>query len=352
MLISAAAVRALSPPLVAVAVLASGAVLGSCHTGAGPTAPTPTPVPTYSVTATVFYDENANGVLDPGESVRVPGVDVVIGTGVGKSQTGSGQASVTGIQEGVLQVGVRLDSVPYYFQPLPAGTVQVPGGTTEVRVPLTLPIGGNQANTYFGYGDSITAGEGSTSRQGYPPRLQNLLAPYLGRAVVSAAGRSGTDSAQGEVRARTFIARARSAYVLILYGTNDWQDQRCQNGGPDACFTVDKLREIVHTARDLDCLPVLADILPVNPAKAPAGRNLWIDQMNVRLKLMALQEQVLFADVNAAFKANPVGLVPLFSDDVHPNDAGYQVLAQAWFDAITRGRSAASASRRFGFALR
>jgi lysophospholipase L1-like esterase len=340
-----------SSPPAAAALLASCAALAACHKAALPTAPSPPPVPTYSITATVFYDENGNGQLDPGETVRIPGVEVVIGTGVGKSEAGSGQAVVTGIQEGVPQVGVRLDSVPYYFQPLPAGTVQVPGGASEVRVPLTLPIGRNQPNTYFGYGDSITAGEGSTGNQGYPPRLASLLTQYLGRAVVTAVGRSGTDSAQGEVRAPAFISRARAAYVLILYGTNDWQDQTCQTRGPDACFTVDKLREIVSTARGMDSLPVLADILPVNPAKAPAGRNQWIDQMNAKIKVLAQQEQVPFADVNAAFKANPVGLVPLFSDDVHPNDAGYQVLAQAWFGALTRGRSAASASRRFGFSF-
>jgi hypothetical protein len=54
---------------------------------------------------------------------------------------------------------------------------------------------------------------------------------------------------------------------------------------------------------------------------------------------------VLFADANAEFKASTVGLVPLFSDEVHPNDAGYQLLAQAWFKAITRGRAAAATSR-------
>jgi lysophospholipase L1-like esterase len=325
--------------------IAVALVLVSCHAVRTPTEPVTPPVPTYAVTATVFYDENGNGQLDPNETVRVPGVDVVVGTGVGTSAAGSGQAVVAGIAEGVEPVGVRIETVPYYFQPEPAGTVQVPGGAAEVRVPLTLAIGGNEPNVYFGYGDSITAGEGSTGQQGYPPRLQNLLASYLGRATVTATGRSGTDSAQGEVRAPTFLSRAHAAYVLILYGTNDWNDQACQTRGPEACFTVDELREIANTARGLDSLPVLASILPVNPARAPAGRNQWIDQTNAKIKAMALQQQVPFADANAEFKANAAGLVPLFSDDVHPNDAGYQLLAQAWFKAITRGRAAAATSR-------
>ncbi len=320
-----------------------------------PTGPSETPVPTYSVTATVFYDENANGLLDSNEFVRVPGVQVVIGTGSGASAPGSGVAQVTGIREGVQQVGVRTESLPTYFQTLPqaATTVQVPGGATEVRVPLALQIGNNQPNVYFGYGDSITAGFGSSDLQGYAIKLQNLLGPYFGRADVRKFGRYGTNSAEGQQKARQWIGQARAAYVLILYGTNDWQDQTCQNKGPDACFTVEMLREIIDVTRSVDSLPVLGTIPPVNPALAPAGRNTWIDQMNVQIKAMAAQQQVLVADVNAAFKANSAGLAPLFSDDVHPNDAGYQVLAQAWFGAITRARSApaSSAHRSFGFGL-
>jgi lysophospholipase L1-like esterase len=335
--------------------LVAGLVAAAC--GGGPsttpsTTPSEPPVPTYSVTATVFYDENGNGQLDATEFVRVPGVDVVVGAGTGRSAVGSGIAQVTGIREGLQTVGVRLESLPTYFQPLPAGTVQVPGGAAEVRVPLTLQIGNNLPNLYFGYGDSITAGDGSSDKQGYAIRLQNLLAPYFARAEVRKFGRPGTNSAEGQEKARQWIGQAHAAYVLILYGTNDWQDQTCQNQGPDACFTITRLGDIVDITRDVDSLPVLGTIPPVNPALAPAGRNAWIDQMNTRIKAMAQQRQVLLADVNAAFKANSAGLASLFADDVHPNDAGYQMLAQAWFGAITRARSASSSSRSFGFGLR
>ena len=38
--------------------------------------------------------------------------------------------------------------------------------------------------------------------------------------------------------------------------------------------------------------------------------------------------------------------------NIHANAAGYQVMAQGWFKAITRARSAAaSSSHRFGFGL-
>jgi lysophospholipase L1-like esterase len=303
------------------------------------------------VTATVFYDQNGNGQLDGNEATRVPGVEVVIGAGTGTSAPGTGVATVTGIREGALTVAVRTESLPTYFQPAPPASIQVPGGATEVRIPLTLPTGENNPNLYLGYGDSITYGEGSSDKQGYVLKLQNLLGPHFGRAEVKAWGRPGTNSAEGASRTKLTMGWFDPAFLLIHYGTNDWHEQTCQKQGPSSCFTIDSLRAIIEDARDYDTLPILATLIPVNPAKAPAGRNAWFDEMNVRIKALAQEQRVTLADLNAEFKAS--GNLPgLFADDVHPNDAGYQVMAQGWFKALTRARSAAaSSSPRFGFSF-
>src|SRR5512141_2659883 len=88
-------------PAAVAALLGGTLLLTACSGGGGsPSTPSSPPPPTYSVTATVFYDENGNGVLDPPEIVRVPNVTVVIGTGTGTSAANTGQAVVTGIQEG------------------------------------------------------------------------------------------------------------------------------------------------------------------------------------------------------------------------------------------------------------
>jgi lysophospholipase L1-like esterase len=334
-----------------VALLALG--LAGCGGGSsGPSSPSTSPTPgvsTYSVTATVFYDQNGNGQLDGNENARVPGVDVVIGTGTGRSAVASGQAVVTGIQAGTLSVALRTESLPYYFQPLAPATIAVPG-TAEVRVPLTLPIGRNNPNLYLGLGDSITDGTGSSDGLGYTMKLQALLGPHFGRAEVREWGRQGDSSAETAEVTRLTLGWFNPAYTLILLGTNDWHDQSCQHRLPTSCYTLDSLREIVRDVKDLDSMPVLGTIPPVNPARAPESRNLWYDGMNVGIKALGQQEQVLVADLNAEMKA--AGNLPgLFADDVHPNDAGYQLLAQAWFRAITRGRTATSsaAAPSFGF---
>jgi lysophospholipase L1-like esterase len=336
------------------AALAFGCTAAACGGGGGgssPVGPTEPTVPTYSVTATVFYDENGNGLLDGSEAVRVPGVQVVIGTGTGTSAPGTGLAAVTGIREGALTVALRTESVPAYFQPATPASIQVPGAT-EVRVPLTLPIGSNKPNVYMGLGDSITAGDGSSDGLGYVLKLQNLLGPHFGRAEVHAIGRQGDTSEETAEVTRGTLGWFDPAYTLIMLGTNDWQDQTCQKQGPSACYTIDALRSIVEDVKDWDSLPVLATIIPGNPAKVPAGRNAWNDEMNVKIKALAQEQRVTLADLNADFKASG-NLPALFDDDVHPNDAGYQVMAQGWWKAITRARSAAaSSSHRFGFAFR
>jgi lysophospholipase L1-like esterase len=246
---------------------------------------------------------------------------------------------------------VRTESLPAYFQPPPPVSIQVPG-PAEIRIPLTLPIGDNRPNLYLGLGDSITNGDGSSDGQGYGLKLQNLLGPYFGRAEVRLRGREGDSSAETAEVTRRTLRDYDPAYTLILLGTNDWHDQTCQQQGPAACFTIDSLRSIVEDVKDWHSLPVLATILPANPAYSTPSRDAFYDETNVRIKALAQQENVTLADLSADFKAAG-NLSALFDDDVHPNDAGYQVMAQGWFKAITRARSAAaSASPRFGFAFR
>lgn len=331
----------------AAAILGPFLLVGCGGGGSSPGTPSTPGPPTYSVTATVFYDENGNGTLDGDEGARVPNVRVVIGTGSGTSAAGTGQAAVAGIQEGSFTPQVDTGSLPYYYEPptTPLPAVAVPG-TADVRIPLTLPVAGNQKNLYFGYGDSITAGDGSSDGRGYQLYLQNLLGPHFARAEVTKFGRPGTSSEDGLTRIRTWLRTYSPSYVLILYGTNDWEDARCQGKMPPDCFTIEALDGMIGAARDFHVLPVLATIIPANPALAAAGRNTWIDNMNVHVKALAQLRQVPLADLNAEMKATSPTLTPLFVDHVHPNDAGYQALARGWFAAITRSRSASASSRR------
>jgi lysophospholipase L1-like esterase len=299
---------------------------------------------------TVYYDENGNSRLDSTEGVRIPGVAVVVGLGTGTTGPATGQATVTGIIEGSHNVVLRPESLPAYFQAAEPIPVQVPG-SGEVFYPVSLPIGNNNPNVYLGYGDSITDGEGSSDGSGYTVMLENRLGPHLGRAQVQEWGRPGDSSIENAEVATKTLRWFDPAYTLILLGTNDWHDSRCQDLGPLDCFTIEALRSIVLDVKNHQSLPILGTLPPVNPALAPQGRNDWVDEMNGAIRNLAREQGVAVAEINAMFKAQ--GSLPaLFVDDVHPNDAGYDVIAEAWFDAITRSRSAASSGRRrFGFSF-
>ncbi len=322
---------------------------GSSSNSGSPGGPSGPSVPTHSVAVTVFYDENGNGRLDPDEGVRLPGVEVVIGTGSGTTGVGTGQATVMGILEGSHNAALREGSIPSFYQAAAPIPIQVPA-STAVFYPVGLPIGNNNPNLYLGFGDSITAGVGSSDSRGYGLKLQSALGPHLGRAEVRLSGRSGDSSIEGTGVIKKDVRDLAPAYTIVLHGTNDWHEQPCQDVPTSDCFTIDALRSILQEVRVWHSLPVLGTLPPVNPALAPEGRNLWVDEMNVLIRGLASEQGAVLADINAAFRAQG-DLPSLFADDVHPNDAGYDVLAEAWFDAITRSRSAATSSGygSFGF---
>jgi lysophospholipase L1-like esterase len=331
-----------TPSIVLLAALAAACGGGS----SAPTAPAvPTPVPGSPVSGFVFYDENANGVADPSETVRLPSVEVTVG-GVAASTTTGGRFSAASVPNGAQTAQARPDSLPAYFAPGTALTVSVPP-SGEVAVPATLGLGSRaRPNVYLGFGDSITWGQGSSDGTGYRDPLRDELRAFWGKAEVVIDGVPGTKSDRGETRLAGSLATHRPAYALILYGTNDWNEPECRNEPP--CYTVDALRTMIDHTLNAGAFPVLGTIPPVNPAytdKSPEDRNDWVRRMNDHVRALARQQKVPVAEVHGDF-LKQASLPSLFTDYLHPNDAGFRVIARAFFNAITRPVSATSGSGR------
>jgi len=323
------------------ALLLAAAGLPGCGGGGSPTSPG-TPAPGYPVTAVVFYDENGNGVMDAGESVRLPEVDVDVAGHVGRSEKLTGRAVVNGVPAGSFPVSVRTSSLPPFYAAAGVPPISVPQAAgSEAARPLTLPIGDNVPNTYLAFGDSITVGEGSHSTDGYRNVVEQLLAQNLGgRHRVIGDGVSGTTSEKGADRIESSLRRNRPAYLLVLYGTNDWNKAACKTAEPP-CFTIDNLRFMIQAAKAARTLPVVSTIIPPNPSQTPPERNEWVVAMNEKIKAMARQEGAAVADSYAAF-SRAGNLPQLFEGPVHPDDAGYQLVAGAFFTAIARAPVAAA----------
>jgi lysophospholipase L1-like esterase len=231
--------------------------------------------------------------------------------------------------------------------------VPVPQGAgSQVAVPVTLAIGTNRANTYMAFGDSISAGEGSNDGTGYLSYLETDLRNYWGRASLIDEGVSATRSNRGAQRIGASLSRVRPAYTLILYGTNDWNDLACKDTNPD-CYTIDSLRSMIQDARSFQSQPVLGTIIPVNPSfvdRDPNGRNDTVRKMNELIRALARQERVALADLHAVYTREP-SLPALYADFLHPNERGYQLMAQEFFRAVTRPVSASTAARYDDFSF-
>lgn len=313
------------------AIVLVSSTLAAC--GGGPNTPTPTP-PVFSLAVVAFYDENGNGRLDADEHGRVPGVTVAVGTRTAQTAAQTGQATVAGVPGGARSVTIRPDSLPpFYVAPAPV-PVDVPHAG-EIELPVTLPIGSNLPNRYMAFGDSITVGDGSSDDQGYPPHLEDRLRMHFGMGEVINEGIDGTRTDQGAVRLRSTLPRHHPAFLLLHYGTNDWN--RCDE--VVSCFTTDSIRDMIQQAKAANTLPVVATIIPVNvgyDARAPQSRNDYVAEQDELIRTVVAQEGALLVDLEKAFyKAAGDDLSQLFADHVHPNDRGYQIMTDEFFKALT-----------------
>jgi lysophospholipase L1-like esterase len=303
-----------------------------------PSGPTTMPTPPgTAVTLVVFYDENSNGAADGSEVVRVPDVELSVGGRTARSEKLTGRAVVTGVPAGSYQVNLRADTLPPFYAPGAPVSLQVPAGDgSQFFVPLVVPIGHNNPNQYLAFGDSITRGDGSSDGNGYPPRLQAKLTAHFGYANVRNRGAEATNTYEALERLQRNMSN--DAFALILYGTNDWNIPECQDS-PAACPTVENLRTVVRRIKAAGTLPFIATITPANPA-INAGRNQWVSAINTGIKAMAREEGAFLVDLYQAFQNQGGDLSRFFADSVHPNDAGYDVIANGYFEAIAHGKAA------------
>jgi lysophospholipase L1-like esterase len=226
---------------------------------------------------------------------------------------------------------------PFFVAGAPV-TIQVPRAEV-VLVPVALPIGQNHPFNYLSTGDSISKGDpGSDDLMGYRSILLTRLREYYEVPVrMFYRGRGGGPSADGAGRTPRDLTLIQPAYTLIGWGNNDWNE--C--GAPSTCDTVANLRSIVLDVKAANSLPCVATLLPPNVGfdnRAPASRAEWVVEMNGLIKAMALQEGALVVDIHAAFMSAG-NLSGLFVDHIHPNPRGYELMAETWFNALTRPRS-------------
>lgn len=188
-------------------------------------------------------------------------------------------------------------------------------------------------NSFIAFGDSITYGmvDYKLEAEGYVPRLERLLKEaYSKEMKVLNRGVPGEDTVAGLSRIGKVIKEDSSLYILIMEGTNDvWHYP--------AWFTALNLEEMIKISISYKMKPLIANIIP--KAFWAEFLNPRIEEINQYIIQIAQKYKVPLVDQYNAFMSYPEekgGWRALYSGHNHPNEEGYQLMAEVWFDSISR----------------
>ncbi len=160
------------------------------------------------------------------------------------------------------------------------------------------------------FGDSLTYGYGAVT-QAYPTQLQALI----GRSVINA-GVSGEVSANGLRRLPELLEMYRPSLVILCHGGNDILRRSSQ----------EKLRSnlvaMVKLARESGAQVLLVGV--------PGFGMLGASTVPLYEKV-ATEEKVLYEGSVLEKIENDAALK---SDQIHPNAAGYALMAEAFADVL------------------
>lgn len=189
------------------------------------------------------------------------------------------------------------------------------------------------------FGDSYTFG--TTSRaipglatlspiEGYVPKLARLLEAEFGKGTkLINSGLGGEDTTEGLARLPGELKIYEPDLVLLFLGVVDM-------GAEDPRFTDmrNNLADMMHLILRSD----IEVIIGTYPALDPEGFRgkmaaPHVPRLNTIIRQEANKQGVRVAGHELAFRKKP-GL--LGTDGLHPNDNGYELMAETWFEVIQK----------------
>lgn len=192
----------------------------------------------------------------------------------------------------------------------------------EANAKLLPPV--SHENRVVFLGNSITEGWERYFAAMFPGK------PYIGRGI------GGQTTPQMLVRFRQDVIDLKPSVVVILAGTNDIAG----NTGPSTIEMIeDNLASMAELAKANGIRVVLSSVLPVydypwKPGLQPAPKIIALNQW---MKDYARSHGAVYLDYHSAMSDSRGGMrAELSPDGVHPNEAGYRVMAPLAEQAIER----------------
>jgi lysophospholipase L1-like esterase len=227
--------------------------------------------------------------------------------------------------------------------------------TVEVRA--TAPTQQISRTRFLAFGDSMTAGEVSAPAQmtgqsgagvpwlplvlvpqaSYPTQLDlQLRARYSSQSAsisVTNAGKSGEYASDAARRFTEVIANLRPEVVLILEGAND-----LSLGTTGVSRALAGVESMAKDARFRNARVFIATMPPPGRSGSRALPASTVTAYNSRLVDLARGEGAVLVDLYSALLPNVSTYIG--SDGLHPTEAGYRRMADAFFDAIRQSLEA------------
>ena len=200
----------------------------------------------------------------------------------------------------------------------PAASKKVPNASTPVVKSAEKPDLGQQTlapakpsgEAIICFGDSLTFGTGAGKGMDYPSQLAKML----GKPVINQ-GVPGDTTASALGRLYRDVLSKNPAVVLITLGGNDLKN------GLSRDFTFDNLKLIVESIQERGAKVIIGGL------KIPD-----VDRgFGQAYEALAKQTgATLIPNIYEGIMGNP----QLMSDPIHPNDAGYRIIARRFYNAL------------------
>jgi len=146
----------------------------------------------------------------------------------------------------------------------------------------------------------------------------------------------------GVTRLPTVLPSEMPDVVLLLEGVNDVNNRRAA-AIPDVASA---LHTMIGQARGRGAQVFLGTLLPERPGACRGYAPAFIPPANDQIRALAGTDNVPLIDLYAAFGADAPSTLIGF-DGLHPTAAGYELIAQTFFDSIRKNLEVASAQSRF-----
>jgi lysophospholipase L1-like esterase len=263
-----------------------------------------------------------------------------------------------------LQTPLAMEPAPPALES-PQATQPTSTGGLSITPLTSLPPG---PLTMVALGDSLTQGDGDESGLGYPGRLLTLVSAVRPDSTITNLGQSGwnsdalingdqgiesqLDKAVEELQAATSQGKPAVAFVWI--GSNDlWYlyeyggDINEEGNVQDSLHFAANIDQIISQLRETGATVFVAllDDQSQRPVaiKGEAFTSVTQDELGQmstqvqRYNEIINEKSAQYGAVTVDFYRTDIFTNPatLYDDGNHPNQAGYELIAQKWFEALS-----------------